>query len=148
MQQSICTAWHSRLPGCRSCSGRRGGAQALEHRVFEAVKNVPRTEMEKLPDEWRLHLADPKTWKPRCRPVSRVLKGWQEEADPGSEKRSWRWLVEGDTDANGFDHTGEQASIWLLLRVSLDRIVPGEPEKGEDLDLEGFCIRVWANGAS
>ena len=39
--------------------------------------------------------------------VSRVLKGWQEDADPAGEKRSWRWLLEADTDADGYDHGGE-----------------------------------------
>ena len=34
-----------------------------------------------------------------------MLKGWQEEAETGSEKRTWRWLLEGDTDADGYDHT-------------------------------------------
>ena len=118
-------------------------ASALEHRMFEAVKNVPRVEMEKAPDEWRLLIADPKMWRAAVQAVSRVLKGWQEEADPGSERRTWRWLVEGDTDAHGYDHTGDTASVWLLLRVSLERGTPGEPEKGEDIDLEGFSARVW-----
>ena len=120
-------------------------ATALEHRLFEAVKNVPRAELEKAADEWRLHLADPKAWRAAVQAVARVLKGWQEEADPGSERRSWRWLVEGDTDAHGYDHTGEVASVWLLVRVSLDRGAAGEPDKGEDIDLEGFSVRVWAN---
>ena len=96
-------------------------------------------------NEWRLHLADPKAWRAAVQAVARVLKGWQEEADPGSERRTWRWLVEGDTDAHGYDHTGEAASVWLLVRVSLDRGSPGEPDKGEDIDLEGFSVRVWAN---
>jgi hypothetical protein len=29
------------------------------------------------------------------------------------------------------------------LRVSLDRGGPGEPDKGEDIDLQGFGVRVW-----
>ena len=75
--------------------------------------------------------------------VARVLKGWQEEADPGSERRSWRWLLEGDTDADGYDHTSEPVSLWGFLRVSLERGGPGEPNKGEDVDLEGFGLQVW-----
>jgi hypothetical protein len=120
-------------------------ASALEHRLFEAVKNVPRVDLEKAPDEWRLHVTDPKSWRAAVQAVARVLKGWQEEADPGSERRTWRWLVEGDTDDHGYEHTGDVASLWLLLRVSLDRGAPGEPDKGEDIDLEGFGVRVWAN---
>jgi hypothetical protein len=120
-------------------------ASALEHRLFEAVKNVPRVEGEKGPDEWRLNVSDPKAWRSAVQAVARVLKGWQEEADPGSERRGWRWLIEGDADAHGYDSAGEAASVWLLVRVSLDRGGPGEPEKGEDIDLEGFGARVWPN---
>ena len=123
-------------------------ASALEHRLFEAVKNVPRVELEKGPDEWRLLAGDPKTCRAAVQAVTRVLKGWQEEADPGSERRSWRWLVEGDTDAHGYDHTGEVASVWLLVRVSLDHGAAGEPEKAEDVDLEDFSVRVWPNNGA
>lgn len=118
-------------------------ASALEHRLFDAVKNVVRTEPESAPDELRLHVSDPKTWRTAVQAVVRVLKGWQEEADAGGEHRSWRWLLEGDSDAHGYDHYGERASLWIFLRVSLDRGGPGEPEKGEDIDLEGFGLRIW-----
>ena len=120
-------------------------AAALEHRLFEAVRGLPKAESEKDADEWRVLITDPKTWRQALHALTRVLKGWQEEADPGSERRSWRWLVEGDTDAHGYDHTGEVASVWLLVRVSLDRGAPGEPEKGEDVDLEDFSVRLWPN---
>lgn len=72
-----------------------------------------------------------------------MLKGWQEEADPGTEKRSWHWLIEGDTNADGYDHTGEPFTLWGFLRISLDRGSPGEPDKGEDIDLQGFGLRIW-----
>lgn len=118
-------------------------ATALEHRLFDAVKNVVRTEPELAADEMRLHVGDPKTWRGAVQAVVRVLKGWQEEADAGGERRSWRWLLEGDSDAGGYDHAGERASLWGFLRVGLDRGGPGEPEKGEDIDLEGFGLRIW-----
>jgi hypothetical protein len=118
-------------------------AAHLEHRLFDAVRAVPRVVAERGPDEWRLHAADPKTVKAAVQAISRVLKGWQEEADPGAERRSWRWLLEGDTDAYGYEHTGEPTSLWGIVRVSLDRGSPGEPEKGEDIDLEGFGMRIW-----
>jgi hypothetical protein len=117
-------------------------AAALEHRVFEAVRALPRAEGEEGPDEVRVHVHDPKTARSALLAVERVLKGWQEEADPGSERRSWRWLLETDTDANGYDHTGEQTSLWGFLRVSLDRGGVGEPDKGEDIDLEGFGLQI------
>ena len=73
------------------------------------------------------------------------MKGWQEEADPASERRAWRWLLEADTDANGYDHSGEAVSLWGFIRVSLDRGGVGEPDKGEDLDMEGFGLQVPGN---
>jgi hypothetical protein len=117
-------------------------AAALEHRLFEAVRNLPRVEGEAGPDELTLHVRDPKTCRAAIQAVARVLKGWQEEADPGSERRSWRWLLEGDSDADGYDHNGEPTSLWGIVRVSLERGGPGEPDKGEDIDLEGFGMRI------
>jgi hypothetical protein len=122
-------------------------AAALEHRLYEVVQNLARTQAEAGPDERRLHITDPKTFRSALQAVARVLKGWQEEADPGSERRSWRWLLEGDSDADGYDHTGEPTCLWGFLRVSLDRGGPGEPDKGEDIDLEGFGMRIWGANA-
>ena len=121
-------------------------AAALEHRLFEAIRALPRLQREEAADEERLHLDDAKTFRAALQAVARVLKGWQEEADPGSERRSWRWLVEGDTDADGYDHTGEPVSLWGFLRVALERGGPGEPDKGEDIDLEGFGLQVMGEG--
>lgn len=116
---------------------------ALEHRLFEAVASLPKMQVEKKADEVCVHITDPKTWRAALQGIARVLKGWQEEAPPGSERRSWRWLLEADTDPHGYDHNGEQACIWALLRVSLEHGGPGEGEKGEDLDLEGFGVQIW-----
>jgi hypothetical protein len=117
-------------------------ATALEHRVFEAVRSLSRVEVEQAPDEMRVHVADPKTARQALQAVARVLLGWQEDADPGTERRSWRWLLEGDSDHNGYDHNGEAISLWGFLRLSLDRGGPVEAEKGEDIDLEGFGFQV------
>jgi hypothetical protein len=122
-------------------------ASALEHRLFEAVGQALRAEPESGPDELRLVITDPKSWRTALQALSRVLKGWQEEAVPGGgERRTWCWLLEGDTDANGYDHAGEPTSLWGIIRVGIDRGSPGEGEKGEDIDLEGFGIRI--GGAS
>jgi hypothetical protein len=120
---------------------------ALEHRIFEAIKAVPRVQPEEAPDELRLHITDPKSWRLALQAVARVLKGWQEEAETGSEKRSWRWLLEGDTDADGYDHTGAPACLWGFVRVGLDRGSIGEPEKGEDVDLDGFGLQIHGGAA-
>ena len=119
-------------------------ASHLEHRLFDALKALPRAEAEEGADEVRLTLADPRQCKSALGAVSRVLKGWQEEADPGSEKRTWRWLLEGDIDEAGYDHNGEPASLWCFVRLSLERGGFGEQEKGEDIDLDGFGLEIPA----
>jgi hypothetical protein len=119
-------------------------ASALEHRLFEAVRNLPRVQAEEAADEIRVHIADPKIWRSAIHAAARVLKGWQEEAGLGSgERRAWRWLLEGDADSDGYDHTGELTTLWGFLRVSLDQGGPGEEAKGEDIDLNGFGLRLW-----
>jgi hypothetical protein len=120
-------------------------AAALEHRLFDTVQKLPRITAEKGPEEIRIHLTDPKTVRTALQAIARVLKGWQEEADPASERRTWRWLLEGDSDADGYDHTGEPTSLWGFLRAGLERGGPGEPDKGEDIDLEGFGLRIWGD---
>jgi hypothetical protein len=116
----------------------------LEHRLFKVVADGIKEPIEKFPDGLQTHITDPKTWRQALQGVSRVLKGWQEDAEPGNgERRSWRWMIEANTDANGYDHTGEPASIWAFVRLALDRGEPGEPDKGEDIDLDGFGLQIW-----
>jgi len=119
-------------------------ASALEHRMFEVISSGLQQESEKVPDGLQLQITDPKSWKTALQSVSRVLKGWQEDAELGNgERRSWRWMIEGNTDANSYDHTGEVSSTWAFLRLGLDRGEPGEPDKGEDIDLDGFGMQIW-----
>ena len=116
---------------------------ALEHRLFEAIKVLPHVEFESATDELRLHIKDPKTYKASILTTERVLKGWQEEAsDSGTDRRAWRWMIEGDTDAHGYDHTGEKANTWAFLRLTLERAGTDDPERGEEIDLNGFGFRV------
>ena len=116
---------------------------AIEHRLFDAIKGIPGASLEPAADELRIHLTDAKAWKLAVQHVSRILKGWQEEAaDSGTDRRSWRWLLEADVDASGYDMNGEKASFWAYLRLSLDRGGPGDQEKGEDIDLNGFGVCV------
>ena len=122
-------------------------SSALEHRMFDAVRNLPGLAAESGLDEWRVQIRDAKTWRAALQGVERVLKGWQEEADPGSERRSWRWLLEGDCDADGYDHAGEPAGLWGIVRVTVERGGPDEPEKDE-IDLEGFGLRIWADNGT
>ncbi len=123
-------------------------AAELEHRLFNAVRALARTEAEIAPDEWCVELSDQKTWRAALQAVARVLKGWQEEADPGSERRIWRWMLEGDSDADGYDHTGEPLTLWGFLRLSLERGGPSDADKGEDIDLQGFSLRIWGEAAT
>jgi hypothetical protein len=116
----------------------------LEHKLFDALKTVPGAELEAGPDELRLTMIDPKAWKVAVQSISRVMKGWQEEAsDAGKEeRRAWRWLLEADVDAAGYDMQAEKASFWAYLRLSLDRGGPNDGEKGEDIDLNGFGVQI------
>jgi len=118
-------------------------ASTLETRMFDLLKALSPTVYEKSDDEHRLHIDDAKVWKTAMNTISRVMKGWQEEAsDNGGERRSWCWMVEGDVGASGYDHTGEPANLWAFLRLTLDLNRPGEAEKAEIVDLDnlGFCI--------
>jgi hypothetical protein len=117
---------------------------ALEHRLFESIKALPAVTFETAPDELRLHITEAKVYKASIQMCERVLKGWQEEAsDAGTDRRSWRWMVEADCDAHGYDHAGEKACAWGFLRLSVDRASAPEGERGEDIDLNGFGFRVW-----
>jgi hypothetical protein len=117
---------------------------ALEHRLFEAIAGGLSEPPLTFPDELQLNIDDSKGWKSALQAVSRVLKGWQEEAEPGNgERRSWRWLLEASTDANGYDDHGEMSCLWGFLQLGLDRGEPGEPDKGEDIDLDGFGLQIW-----
>ncbi|CAN5375278.1 hypothetical protein BH11PLA2_BH11PLA2_38840 [soil metagenome] len=117
---------------------------ALEHKMFDSLVSVPGGVEERTADEVRLDITETKSWKTCLQHLERVLKGWQEEGvDVGNEKRSWRWLLEGDVDADGFDHKGEKAAFWMFLRLGIDRGGPADGEKGEDVDLNGFGICVW-----
>jgi hypothetical protein len=118
----------------------------LEHKLFDALRTLPRVEVEETAEERRLSVTDPKTCRAALQAVARVLKGWQEEAEAGSERRVWRWLIEGDVDDAGYDHNGEQASLWAFVRVGVERGGFGEPEKGEDVDLDGFGLEIPGTG--
>jgi hypothetical protein len=116
----------------------------LEHKLFESLVSVPNSNLEQTPDELRLHVTDQKGWKVASQNLSRVLKGWQEEASDASknERRAWRWLLEADADASGYDMQGEKSSFWAYVRLAIEHGGPGEFEKGEDIDLSGFGIQV------
>jgi hypothetical protein len=122
-------------------------ASALEHRLFDAVHKAVGDEPEEQPDELRIDIDDPKMWRAAQQAMVRVLKGWQEDADAGRERRGFRWLLEGDCDPHGYDALGEPLSLWLFLRLGIDRGEPGEPDKGEEIDLEGFGVRFWGEDA-
>jgi hypothetical protein len=118
-------------------------ASYIEHRLFDAISHVPNVEIEKTPEEIRLHISDAKSWRAALQAVARVLKGWQEEAESGTERRAWRWMLEADIDCNGYDHSGERASLWGFVRLGLDHTNPGEGDKVEEIDLNDFGFRVY-----
>jgi hypothetical protein len=119
-------------------------ATALEHRLFNEVKQLKGVHLEQQPDELRVQIADAATLAQALQKMSRLLKGWQEEvAGAGQERRVYRWLIEGDTDEDGFDHAGEVSSIWIYLRAGLDRGDLDDSEPSEWIDLIGFGFRLW-----
>jgi hypothetical protein len=122
-------------------------ATAIEHRLFNEVQKLPGVHLESTPEEMRVQIEDVKTWKLALHNMSRILKGWQEEAtSAGAERRLYRWLFEGDTDEHGYDHNNEVASLYIYLRVGLDRGDLEQDEPGEWIDLNGIGLRLWPVG--
>lgn len=122
-------------------------AAALEHRLFTEIKQLPGVRLETAPDELRVQIADVQTWKTALTSMSRLLKGWQEEATgAGKERRHYRWLFEADTDEHGYDHANEVASLWVYLRAGIDRGEFEADEPSEWVDLQGFGLRFWPPG--
>lgn len=119
-------------------------ATALEHRLFEAVRQAIHTTPEESADDRKMHVHEPKVWRAAQQAMLRVLKGWQEEAEQGRERRAFRWLLEGDCDPHGYDAFGEPLSLWIYLRLGVERGGPDDPPRGEDIDLEGFGVRIWS----
>jgi hypothetical protein len=123
-------------------------ASVLEHKLFNEIHALPGVRPEQINDELAAHYEDPKSVRTAFNSIARVMKGWQEEAEMGTDRRSWRWLVDGDTNADGYDHNSEPFGLWGILRVSIDRGGPAEGEKAEDVDLEGFGVRIWGERVS
>lgn len=117
----------------------------LENRIFEAIAAIAKVPIEKDSDELHFKLANTELWNQAVQTTERILKGWQEESSEShnAERRSWRWLIEADTDANGYDMQSEASCFWAFLRLSIDRGGPGEADKGEDLDLQGLGVSFW-----
>jgi hypothetical protein len=119
----------------------------LEHRVFEAIRILPDVRLEKSAEEWRVVLSDPRTVKVALTAVERVMKGWQEDAEPGSERRFWRWVLEADTDSNGYDHVGERVALWGYLRLAVERGGPSDADqRAEEIDLDWFGFQIHGVG--
>src|SRR5215213_6663064 len=79
-------------------------ASALEHRLFNEVKQLAGVHLEQTPEELRVQIDNIKTFQQALVNMSRLLKGWQEEATGAAkERRSYRWLLEADTDEHGYD---------------------------------------------
>lgn len=118
-------------------------ASHLEHRVFDAIVKLPDVHLEKAADEWRIVLGDARSVKTVLTAVERVMKGWQEDAEPGSERRAWRWVLEADTDSNGYDHVGEPSALWGFLRIAIERGGPSDPDqRNEEIELDWFGFQV------
>jgi hypothetical protein len=118
-------------------------AAHLEHRVFDAIRALPDVRVEKTPEEWRVVLADSKAVKAALTAVERVMKGWQEDAEPGGERRAWRWVLEADTDSNGYDHFGELLEVWAFLRLALESGGPSDADqRTEEIEFDWFGFQI------
>lgn len=117
-------------------------AMELEHRLFDAVRKLPQAEVEPGPENLGIAVRDAKLFRQAVQSIERVLKGWQEEADRAIERRSWCWVIEGDTNCDGYDHGGEPACLWALISAAIDRGGPDSPDKREEIDLEGFSLQI------
>jgi len=118
-------------------------ATSLEQRLFAAVRKLPHISVERERQDEHIDIREEGVWDEAIHGLNRVLLGWQEEADSAEERRTWRWVIEGNTDNHGFDHTGQPAGVWWFLRLALEQGGPDEPDKGEDIDLHSFGIRLW-----
>jgi hypothetical protein len=112
-------------------------------KLFDAVAAVPQVRLEQLDDGGRrAHVPNPKVWKAARAAAERVLKGWQEEAEPGGPRRLWHWVLEAETDAAGNDGDGDPA-YWLgYVRLREDESGVGEDEHGEERDLHRFGVYI------
>ena len=111
------------------------------------MKQLAGVHLESTLEELRVQIADGKTFKQGLSSMSRLLKGWQEEAAGVSkERRVYRWLIEGDTDEHGYDHSNEVACLWIYLRVGLDRGDLEVDEPSEWIDMNGIGFRLWPVG--
>ena len=53
-------------------------SSALEHKLFDAIRQLPHAVFEQAPDELRANVSEGKTVKQAILTVERILKGWQE----------------------------------------------------------------------
>jgi hypothetical protein len=121
---------------------------AMEHRLFDAVRQIPDTEFEQTQTELTVTLTQQPQWEQARKTIERILKGWQEEAsDAGNERRSWFWLLESDTDSHGYDHNGDDAMIYCYLRLMTEAggDINDESAKTDMIDLQGFGFRLPRN---
>jgi len=117
---------------------------ALEHRIFDNLRKAAKLRVDEDADGQHVLIDDVKNWKPALQAVIRTLKAWQEEASPvNAEERLWCFVVEGNVTSSGYDIHGQPASIQVFVRLGLVRGGgPADPDKGEEIDLDGFSIQI------
>jgi len=121
-------------------------ANALEHKLFEAARQIPEVQVEESQAEYKIVLKNIEKFQTLLESCTRILKGWQEDADLGTERRFWCWLFEGDADASGYDHNGNPASIWIFVRAIIEHAEHSmDAPKVEHVDLESFNFELTNN---
>ena len=122
-------------------------ATALEHRLFEAVRLLPRTELEEAPDERRLLIPTPRPAGWRSGPLPRA-QGLAGGGRPRQRTPRLALAAGGRHRRRRLRPQRRAGQLWGFLRLGLDRGGLGEPEKGEDIDLDGFGLEITAEGAA
>jgi hypothetical protein len=118
-------------------------APVLANRCFKAVQEVPGLETTEGSDELQVKVTNPRTWQAALDAVTRVLKAWQEDAELGDERRSWRWVLRGDGPTHSEKAAGEAVILIGELRLIVERgALEDEGMDDEVIDLDGFEFRI------
>lgn len=120
-------------------------ASQLEHKLFDSARTIVGKEPDRKDDSLVLTITAESTWNQLFQNWVRILKGWEEDAVPGDERRRWRWVIEGDTDHYGYNHNGDNFALWVFLRTSIEHGEANAAESIDEFDLDALGIQLVPN---